>query len=103
MRTTTTSAIADPSQTEPPVVERYAYSAYGKRMILSGDFTEMVASVFEWTASFQGRPVDSVTGLIDSRHRTLQPALGRWLQRDPMEYVDSLNLYEFVQSGPDTL
>lgn len=29
-----------------------------------------------------------------------QPETGRFLQRDPMQYVDGLNLYEYVSSSP---
>jgi hypothetical protein len=28
------------------------------------------------------------------------PNLGRWLERDPAEYVDGLNSYEYERSGP---
>ena len=32
--------------------------------------------------------------------RHYQPGHGRWLQRDPAEYVDGMNLYEYVASRP---
>jgi uncharacterized protein RhaS with RHS repeats len=35
-------------------------------------------------------------------YRTYSPQLGRWLQRDPLGYVDGMNLYEYVRSGPLT-
>lgn len=40
---------------------------------------------------------------IDSYHvrfRWYEPAMGRWLQRDPAGYVDGLQLYEYVNSAP---
>ncbi len=35
-----------------------------------------------------------------NRARYYDPENGRWLQRDPLEYVDGMNLYEYVASGP---
>jgi RHS repeat-associated protein len=32
--------------------------------------------------------------------RTYSPRLGRWLQRDPLGYVDGVNLYEYARSMP---
>jgi RHS repeat-associated protein len=34
------------------------------------------------------------------RHRWYLPPLGRWGQRDPLDYVDGLSLYEYVNSDP---
>ena len=34
------------------------------------------------------------------RARTYDPVAGRFLQRDPLGYVDGMGLYEYVQSGP---
>ena len=49
---------------------------------------------------FQGRPLDTETGLYDFRNRVYHPTLGRWLQRDPVGYVDGMGLYEFVRGAP---
>ncbi len=35
-----------------------------------------------------------------NRARYYDPENGRWLQRDPLEYVDGMSLYEYVRSGP---
>jgi len=37
--------------------------------------------------------------LQDNRNRTYDPKHGRWLQRDPEEYVDGINLYEYCGSN----
>ncbi len=34
------------------------------------------------------------------RFRTYSPQLGRWVERDPVAYVDSMNLYAAVRSSP---
>ncbi|RLS91449.1 MAG: hypothetical protein DWI10_06365 [Planctomycetota bacterium] len=35
-----------------------------------------------------------------ARNRWYEPKLGRWIERDPLEYVDGMNLYEYVRSRP---
>jgi RHS repeat-associated protein len=42
--------------------------------------------------------VSSLSSL--ARHRHLDHKLGRWLNRDPEIYADSLNAYEYVQTTP---
>ncbi len=34
------------------------------------------------------------------RNRNYHPDLGRWLQRDPLGYVDGMSLYEYVRGNP---
>jgi len=34
------------------------------------------------------------------RNREYSPKLGRWLQRDPLEYPDGMNLYQYVSGTP---
>jgi RHS repeat-associated protein len=50
--------------------------------------------------TFTGREFDSESGLYHYRARTYSPSLGRFLSRDPLEYVDGMNLYEYVRSTP---
>jgi len=40
------------------------------------------------------------TGLYIVRHRVYDPRLGRWLQRDPLRYVDSSNMFLYAISSP---
>ena len=44
--------------------------------------------------------MDSETGLVYFRNRVYSPAQGRFLQRDPLGYVDGLGLHEFVGGNP---
>ncbi|HYO10144.1 MAG TPA: RHS repeat-associated core domain-containing protein, partial [Tepidisphaeraceae bacterium] len=60
-------------------------------------------SDFAWSYLHQGGRRDSSTGLYHFRHRDYDPALGRWLQQDPLRYVDGMNVYEFVSANPITL
>jgi RHS repeat-associated protein len=56
---------------------------------------------------FTGRTTDQIDDdtditlvLQDNRNRSYDLRHGRWLQRDPAGYVDGLNLYQYVRSGP---
>jgi len=97
-------AITDSSGTP---VERYAYDAYGLVTVTSGTGTATAPNAWGTPHSaignswmFTGRQVDEETGLYYYRARYYDPAKGRFLQRDPMEYVDGMNLYEYVRSNP---
>ncbi len=55
------------------------------------------------TIGYAGYHWDEELGLWLSRHRSYNPELGRWLQRDPAGYVDGLNLYAYVMGNPFAL
>jgi|GEM_PF-2689364 len=43
---------------------------------------------------------DPDLGLYLARHRWYSPAQGRWISRDPIGYLDGINLYQYVGSDP---
>ncbi len=94
-----TTALVDDDGT---VVERYVYDPYGKVTI----YNEGRTSTVDWEDSkqneilFCGYRHDPETGLYHVRHRMYHPTLGRWLQRDPLGYVDGMSLYEYAVSAP---
>jgi RHS repeat-associated protein len=49
---------------------------------------------------FTARRFEEETGLYHYRRRAYDPECGRFLQRDPLGYVDGSNLYEHVASSP---
>ncbi|MBE7456587.1 MAG: RHS repeat-associated core domain-containing protein [Planctomycetia bacterium] len=49
---------------------------------------------------FTGRRLDAETGLYFYRFRTYHPTLKQFIQRDPLGYVDSASLYQYVGGRP---
>ena len=97
------------------VVERYEYDAYGKCAVLGTGADGLWFAGDDTTGSysdtgignpytFTGRRLDAFdTGnflTMHSRHRTYDTYTARFLQQDPGEYVDGMNLYEYVLSRP---
>jgi RHS repeat-associated protein len=94
---------AKPEPIPPKVVERYTYDPYGTTYIETWNgsgFDEVEASAygnpFAWTA----QRYDAGVGLYAFPFRGYSPSLGRFLQRDPLGYIDGPNLYEYVRSMP---
>lgn len=76
------------------VVERYTYDAYG-----CVTTTSTIGNPYLFT----GRQLDEETGLYYYRARYYDCAKGRFLQRDPLGFVDGMNLYEYVRGRPSLL
>ena len=96
----------------PKLVERYDYDPYGRTYIErwdqsqnggSGGWVRVSASYygnpFAWTA----QRYDAGVKLYSFFARTYSPDLGRWLQRDPLGYVQGVNLYQYVSSQPTAM
>ena len=49
-----------------------------------------------------GYQFDFESGLYSQRYRAYSPKAGRWLQRDPLDYVEGQSLYQYTKSGPVT-
>ena len=81
------------------VVERYSYDAYGSLSVLSPTY-ELLSTPPLAYFTFTGREFDAECGIFHYRARAHSPSLGRFLQRDPLGYVDGMNLYEYVKSNP---
>jgi RHS repeat-associated protein len=85
------------------VVEKYAYDVYGKMRISNASDTVLEKSAVGNPYSFTGRRYDTETGLYHYRARTYSAELGRFLQVDPVGYMDSMNLYAYVLNNPVNL
>jgi RHS repeat-associated protein len=76
------------------VAERYAYTAYGQPTILNASGTVLTSSSVGNRYTYTGREWDETLGLHHFRARWMSPLAGRFLGRDPIGYVDGLNIYE---------
>ncbi|HWB14723.1 MAG TPA: RHS repeat-associated core domain-containing protein, partial [Pirellulales bacterium] len=84
------------------VSERYAFTAYGQPAFLSPSFTRLASSSYDWETLFSSYRWDSDIGQYAVRRRHLHSGLGRWNQRDPVRFADTVNLYEYVLARPLT-
>jgi RHS repeat-associated protein len=86
------------------VVERYAHTAYGETTILAPNGTTVrTTSSYGNPYLYTGRRLDHETGLYYYRARYYDSALGRFISRDSLGYVDGLSLYRgyFVPNSLD--
>ena len=82
------------------VLERYEYDAYGKPIIYTADFDTLAASAVENVLMFTGRRWDAESSIYYYRYRYMHPELGRFLGRDPLGYVDGMNIRAYVGGNP---
>ena len=100
------------------LVERYEYTPYGQRTVYSKagpDDALTTAPLYHSqqlaTATarhpytlcdigHQGLMHDREFRLVQNRFRYRSPLVGRWPQRDPLDYIDGTSLYEHVESEP---
>jgi RHS repeat-associated protein len=76
------------------VVERYKYDAYGKQGIMNTNGTvSYCPSDYGNFVGFTGRYHDWETGLVYFRARYYDTGLGRFIGRDPKEYINGMGLY----------
>jgi RHS repeat-associated protein len=85
------------------LAERYAYTAFGSRIVLSQSFSPRIDSIYEWDILYGAYRLDSETGLYQIRYRFLHPGSGRWLSRDPVQTLGEFNLYRYSQNSPVNL
>jgi len=87
------------------VVERYRYDAYGKRTVTNAAGTTIVASSIGQQRGFTGYYLDAETGIYYARARMYSPAMGRFIGRDPLGYVDGYSEYGafFAPNGLDPM
>jgi RHS repeat-associated protein len=89
------------------VVERYGYDAYGAPTVFTAAGVPIPPSAWGTAQSaignpwlFTGRQWDDESGIYSYRARYYDAVKGRFLQRDPMGYLVSMNLYEYARSNP---
>ena len=79
--------------------EAYDYDVFGKPTITANGATVSNSTVNN-PIMYTGRWYDPESTNYYYRARYYHPTLGRFLQRDPIGYYDSLNLYQYVGNNP---
>ncbi len=72
----------------------YAYDPFGSIISSSGPLADA------FTFGFSTKPIDPETGLVAYQRRFYNPAIGRFLNRDPIEEEGGENLYAFCLNSP---
>jgi len=70
------------------LAERYGYTPYGKRRVVSPSGATLASSAVGNQVGFTGRYHDGETGLIYFRARYHDAELGRFVGRDPIAFAD---------------
>ncbi len=85
------------------VGERYAYSAYGTPVFMTGAGTVQTSSPIGFETLYAGYRWDNATPqMYYVRNRFLLPLVGTWNKRDPLGYVDGMSLYPYVSALSST-
>jgi RHS repeat-associated protein len=97
------------------IVERYEYDPYGTVRVVRGwndaaaaEDGSVAGQSLKWLdATLPSNPFlyagyfhDWETGSDYVRNRMYSSRLGGWMQRDPLDYIDSLNLYQYAMGDP---
>ena len=82
------------------LLERYEYDPFGQPVIFDATDNVLSQSGVGNAILFSGRDYDYETGLYYYRARTMHPGLGRFMQHDPLMFVDGMNWYSYVLNNP---
>ncbi|MBI4685142.1 MAG: hypothetical protein HY755_08070 [Nitrospirae bacterium] len=75
-------------------VNKYAYDAFGK--VISQ--TETIPNPFKYVGRFG--VMDDGNGLLYMRARYYDPEVGRFINKDPVRFIDGSNTYVYVENNP---
>jgi RHS repeat-associated protein len=89
--------VSDPNGS---LIERYSYSPFGSFSIYDPNWNPQSASSVGNRFYFQGREYLAGLGIYDFRNRAYSPAIGRFLQMDPIRFAGGSNLYRFAGNDP---
>jgi RHS repeat-associated protein len=85
-------SIREVTNIDGSLLARYDYDPYGKAVVVDGN----MSVDFGYTGHYFHAP----SGLNLTLYRAYNPALGRWLSRDPIGEAGGVNLYGYVGNSP---
>ena len=80
------------SNADGAIVEQVDYGAYGQPTFYDADGNVMVQSSIGNAILFTGREYDAESGTYFYRARSMNPYIGRFMQFDPLMYINGKNL-----------
>jgi RHS repeat-associated protein len=80
------------SNTAGALAETYTYDSFGRASSSTGTLT----NPFQYT----GREFDTETGLLFNRARYFDPAEGRFVSEDPIQFIGGVNFYRYTRNNP---
>ena len=81
-------------------IEHYNYSPFGKLTIFDSNNENIDDSTVSNEWFYNGRNKIGDTDFYDFRSRVLASSLGRFNQRDILDYIDGPNFYDYVGGNP---
>jgi RHS repeat-associated protein len=83
------------------VLERYSYDVFGRVTIVDASTGNSIPQSAHGVRHFYtGHDFQAELGLYLTHYRAYEPALGRWLSRDPIAESGGINLYAYVNGNP---
>lgn len=82
------------------LVEQMRYDVFGAVTIADASGTPLAASAVGNPYLFHSRRLDSESDNYYFRNRIYSAEIGRFLQMDPLGYVDGVNVYQYVGNRP---
>lgn len=82
------------------VFQRFEYSDFGDPIIMDQNFNIDQSNSSNFPNLFTGREFEKETNTYYYRNRYLFPQIGHFLSRDPLEYIDGMNLFTYVLNNP---
>jgi RHS repeat-associated protein len=86
------SSVTSLSNGAGALAQTYTFDSFGKQVSSSGSLT----NPFQYTA----REFDSETTLFYMRARYFDPATGRFMSEDPIQFDAGMNFYRYVDNSP---
>ncbi|MBO7330507.1 MAG: hypothetical protein J6U52_01805 [Alistipes sp.] len=87
------------SQHEGKLQERVEFDVYGMPSFFDVEGKVMTGSYIDNNVLFTGREYDAESNNYYFRARMQHPDIGRFMQKDPLMYVDGMNDYAYVNNG----